>query len=303
MAIEFITIDEMQNAKTDIMNYLDSTPIDELIGDIASIINIEPKQSDIFYPIREKVNMHFTGENVQWGKISTRFLGNVLSGFQQVIDALGNALDNNATEGGRIPNDVLRQTDFVINAPYAASFGIVMTADVENTLFPSESLISRSLNHLYKLLQSSDNADMFCDVISDLGSRVLNDYTAWIRAFEGTGINFEIERHDVTHTTHKWEARAADIPKIVNVLKSVEKPQKVGVEINGLLVGIDLRLKTFDLVNEEMGPVTGRGSDDVLLKCLPLMNKNINACLTKTIFRNSYTSKEKTIWHIDDIKL
>lgn len=251
--------------------------------------------------LKESVKLVISGENVSKGKISTRVLVAVLDGFQAVADSIANSLINEPTSSGKIPSNILQQTDLELVNIFEGSFGVELEAKIEDSLIVDNAIITQTLDKFFKLLSSADDNDKVFDEISELGSRTLNHYKAWLKSISEYGIEVQVDRKNQYAENYSWKMKKDILPSLLNSLENLKEEFTEEVDIDGRLTGLNLRKETFEFISSTEEVISGRGKYEVIQNNKQLLGETIRLKLIKNVTRNLSTGREKITWFLKEI--
>ncbi|MCD2347418.1 hypothetical protein [Clostridium guangxiense] len=251
--------------------------------------------------LKESVKLIISGENVKKGKISSRVLVAVLDGFQSIADSIANSLINEPTSSGKIPANVLKQTDLELVNIFEGSFGVELESNIEDNLMVDNAVITETLDKLFNLLSSADDNDKVFDEISELGSRTLNHYKTWLKDISEYGVEVQLERKNQYAENYSWKMKRDKLPSLLNSLDNLKDEFTEELEIVGKITGLNLRKETFEFICNTEEVISGRGKYEIIENNKHLLGETVKLKLIKNVTRNLSTGREKIIWFLKDI--
>lgn len=251
--------------------------------------------------LKESVKLIISGENIKKGKISSRILVAVLNGFQSVADSIANSLINEPTSSGKIPANILHQTDLELVNIFEGSFGVELESNIEENLMVDNAVITETLDKLFGLLSSADDNDKVFDEISELGSRTLNHYKTWLKDISEYGVEIQVERKNQYAENYCWRMKRDMLPSLLNSLENLKEEYTEEVYVEGKLTGLNLRKEKFEFINNKEEVISGRVKYEIIENNKHLLGEKVKLNLIKNITRNLSTGREKITWFLKDI--
>lgn len=252
---------------------------------------------------REKLTIIISGEGVGEGTVSVRVLASVLNGIQSLADSIANALGNEPTQHGKIPQDIVNRSELKFTKCYPGSFGVELEGTVEDCLFYTEEpLLTQTISKLFALLSTGDDSDKITDQIAELGTRTLNNYKQWLKFISEQNININCNWSSSFAGDYTWKVYSERLPTILNILNHIKEQTEEQLNVIGKITGLNIRKETFEIINEDGQVISGRSRYDMLIKNKLFMGQKASLTLIKTTVLNVTTGKEKVSWYLKDIK-
>lgn len=247
---------------------------------------------------REAFNYHIFPMDHRRHEIPARKLGSVLATSQELIDALGQAMDGNPTVRGAIPAEILTRTRVNVCHVFKGSFGVQFQASQQSDLF-DESLISAALEEFGNLVLAADSEDLLSNKLHSLKGRVaskyrrllkeLNDIESgilldWGSVSDGRGGTFELTKEQVS--------RAYAIVDRIDIAMAEE------LVVHGCLVGFNSRTKRYEILSsEDQKSYSGKVSADAVISVEhPAIDSNYFASLRMLVETQSSSGDELIRW-------
>ena len=249
----------------------------------------------------EKLTLVISGKGVEKGSISARVLAAVLNGLQSIADSIANALGNEPTEKGKIPSDILRQSDLIVVNTFPGSFGIELEGKIEYSNLFDDPLLTQTLSRLFGLLSSGTDADKIMESIADLGPRTLSHYKQWIKTMAEQEVSVHCEWKSRYAERYFWSIDTSTLPTLLETLDTIREEDSTEIELSGSLTGMNIRKETFEFMDDEGNIITGRSKNELLRNHRDLIGEKSRFKFIKTTTRNVSTGKEKISWFLFEV--
>ncbi|MBQ7255197.1 MAG: hypothetical protein IJS31_02995 [Oscillospiraceae bacterium] len=250
---------------------------------------------------KDTITMRIYGESVQKGKISSRTLLAALSGFQSMLDSIANAIVHSPTARGKIPDRVKSITAFEVVGTFAGSFGLVLEKPTEQPGFAAtDTELNGILSEMFTVLESVDDDEQLTSVITPLGKRTVTHYREWLDGLQDSGVNLELDWKNNSANSRRMHLVKEKTPNIISTLDTIDKIDNEDITLVGILTGINIRSRSFEMIVDDYGLVKGHALPETLMGALGNMGKEISAKMVKSI---SFTKAgiQKTNWHLSSI--
>ena len=248
---------------------------------------------------KEKVSLRIYGDRIEPGRISGRVLLDVLSGFQQMLDSVANAMFHSPTARGKIPNKIKNMTSFDIVGTFAGSFGLDLEYSKDQCGIDSETFeLNRILNGMFSVLETTDNGEMLMEAIAPFGKRSVTRYREWLNDLNENDVNLELNWLDNTAIKRNLHIKKEKSSQIISVLDTIEKIDQEEIAIIGKLNGINIRKLTFEISVDDIGIVKGTSKMERLISLTDKIGSVINVNLIKST-TYSKTGIQKHSWYLE----
>ncbi|RKU31565.1 hypothetical protein C6497_01600 [Candidatus Poribacteria bacterium] len=194
---------------------------------------------------RELVNFAFNFGGIFRTEAPVDFLGNILTGLQQVINRIGAKCVNSTSK--KIPEDIKSSMGISLLEVGAGSFEIQL-ASTEYVGILKESELGNSINEFVKILNSGSNEDELKSLMDQFGPRVAKGYTNFLKPLSESVIDTKFtwtSPHPDRGGTAKLTQ--SQIINAIDILEKIQEETSEKITIRGTLVGISVRDKTFQL--------------------------------------------------------
>ena len=193
-----------------------------------------------------------------------RPLGEFLSNFQQVVDAVGASLLDHTAARGSIPRGILDRTELQVAGTFAGSFGTTLTTVSRADLFGA-SLAGHSMELFLRVVNLALKAEELTATIREHGPRVATRLRvlyetlesarataniSWTPPSSGRGGSAFLSREAVTST--------------LSTLTALEASEAEELPVTGRLIGVNIRTKSYELRTESERRYSGRVAEAAL---------------------------------------
>ena len=251
---------------------------------------------------KETISIRIYGDKVETGKISSRVLLAVLGGFQSMLDSVANAMLNSPTSRGKIPGHIKDITEFEVVGTFAGSFGVRLEREVlQSGMSSGDTDINRALDELFNVLETLDNSEQLLSVITPCGKRTVMHYRQWIDDMRDNDVNLEVDWVDDSARTRKLHILKERAPSIITTLDTIDKIENEDVTLCGMLNGVNIRNRTFEMSVEGEGLIKGKASLETLISITDKIGTEIVATMIRS---NAFTKAgiQKISWYMSKIE-
>ena len=251
---------------------------------------------------KETISIRIYGDKVETGKISSRVLLATLGGFQSMLDSVANAMLNSPTSRGKIPGHIKDITEFEVVGTFAGSFGVRLEREVlQSGMSSGDTDINRALDELFNVLETLDNSEQLLSVITPCGKRTVMHYRQWIDDMRDNDVNLEVDWVDDSARTRKLHILKERAPSIITTLDTIDKIENEDVTLCGMLNGVNIRNRTFEMSVEGEGLIKGKASLETLISITDKIGTEIVATMIRS---NAFTKAgiQKISWYMSKIE-
>lgn len=251
---------------------------------------------------KETISIRIYGDKVETGKISSRVLLAALGGFQSMLDSVANAMLNSPTSRGKIPGHIKDITEFEVVGTFAGSFGVRLEREVlQSGMSSGDTDINRALDELFNVLETLDNSEQLLSVITPCGKRTVMHYRQWIDDMRDNNVNLEVDWVDDSARTRKLHILKERAPSIITTLDTIDKIENEDVTLCGMLNGVNIRNRTFEMSVEGEGLIKGKASLETLISITDKIGTEIVATMIRS---NAFTKAgiQKISWYMSKIE-
>ena len=251
---------------------------------------------------KETISIRIYGDKVETGKISSRVLLAALGGFQSMLDSVANAMLNSPTSRGKIPGHIKDITEFEVVGTFAGSFGVRLEREVlQSGMSSGDTDINKALDELFNVLETLDNSEQLLSVITPCGKRTVMHYRQWIDDMRDNDVNLEVDWVDDSARTRKLHILKERAPSIITTLDTIDKIENEDVTLCGMLNGVNIRNRTFEMSVEGEGLIKGKASLETLISITDKIGTEIVATMIRS---NAFTKAgiQKISWYMSKIE-
>lgn len=251
---------------------------------------------------KETVSIRIYGDKIEKGKVSSRILLAALGGFQSMLDSVANAMLNSPTSRGKIPDHIKDITEFEVVGTFAGSFGVRLEREILQSGMSSGDIdINRALDELFNVLEALDNSEQLLSAITPCGKRTVMHYRQWIDDMRDSDVNLEVNWVDDSAQTRKLHILKERAPSIITTLDTIDKIENEDVTLYGMLNGVNIRNRTFEMSIEGEGLIKGNASLETLISITDKIGTEVTATMIKS---KSFTKTgiQKISWYMSKIE-
>ncbi|MEY8296446.1 MAG: hypothetical protein ACLRJC_00650 [Emergencia timonensis] len=236
---------------------------------------------------KETIKLRIYGANIKTGKISSKVFLSVLNGFQSMTDIMAEYIVRTSmSKDGKINNELKSVTanlsDFQIVDTFAGSFGVVLEKDYgQIAINANVSKENQVIDAVFNIVENSEDVDSLIETIVPYGKRTVQHYKAWMESIIDNDANIELNWIDPSASSRKVNVRSEMANYIVTTLSSIDVSEDEDVELIGILTGVNIRKKTFELSIEDVGVIKGKSNLETLITVSNHLSKRVIAQLTK----------------------
>jgi hypothetical protein len=203
------------------------------------------------------------GKPVHGHSIDADFLSELLGKLQDVARSFVAAMAGRATAAGPIPQPLQRMAKLRFAGSFAGSFGMVLeTADEQRELeITGAAPLADALSTLLDLLESGADRVRLLDGLGSLGERARSHYRDLLQNIAKEQATLEVVWPTVSGP-RAARIKASTARRAAAVLAQVKEETEYEVR-TGLLTGANVRLGTFELVDDRAEVIAGRISRQI----------------------------------------
>lgn len=247
---------------------------------------------------RETYNFHLYPWDTQLPELELRGLGGLLISFQDLVDAIGQSCNGEATLKGAIPHHILSKTKFKAAHIFKGSFGIQFKSDSINDIF-WDSLASDTLLELTNLLKIGDNEDNISNKLHLLQGRVASKYRSFLRELTrlNTPVKFDWGSPNIERGYELYFTKEI-LKNVYSIVSKIEVNMSDEITFQAELLGLDTKTKKYRVRHlDENEDYFGKISEESLNQVARSeINGIYEVTLKKIIETNSSSGVEYIKW-------
>jgi hypothetical protein len=249
----------------------------------------------------ETLDILLEGSRIRKGSAPVMIVADVLGSLQGLIHSVARAIHSGPKNRGRIPVEIAKITDLQLNALYAGSLGMKLSAPISTDIF-GESLITKTLEELYKILEAKDNPEEIINSFSKLGNHSYRRYSIFLSHVIRNSIHVRTKWVDLSGQERTWAPTEDELRNIYDALLNIGEGTSETLIAEGVLMGASLLRDRFEFIKSDNGEtITGTLADQVREKIQPYFGVNCKALLQSHTFVNRATAESRTSWSLLDL--
>jgi hypothetical protein len=195
-----------------------------------------------------RLRLHFP--NIKALEAPATALGRILIDLQEILNTIGQALKDRATEAGRIPNQILVDNMMNYSGAYQGSFGIeLISAQWPNVLGEAE--IDAAVDEIVELIKIGDDPDQLKKKMTELKPRVAKNYYDFLGDIEKYVDKADIEWAAPVSGKYNNASISKEIASLAMVVIDLGHEEPVEkITIKGELTGLNLRKRSFEIISD-----------------------------------------------------
>ena len=239
---------------------------------------------------REQIALHLDLNNIRQTEAPAELLGGVLQRFQQLLASVSRS----RYRPGKAPKDAIPQVN-VRRFSYASFTVELVSDDIVDLLKISKT--GDALEQIIELINIHNNLEGIKEKIKELRPNITFSYAQFLKSLDieslisDTHIEWASPRQHGQLKTASINAK--QVKDTIDIIEKAElKPPEV-LKVTGILIGANLRGKTFELsADERRKKYAGRISDKYLKNIrVVALGEHYNATIIQTLIINYATEK------------
>jgi hypothetical protein len=202
------------------------------------------------------------GESVKYHRIYSNVLGDLLVGFQGLINSISHSIVKGPSEShGPIPESIVTGSRVVVRATCGGSFRVILSSDHPALI---ESATKTALRRLNALLDCEDNKDMIKKEIKELGPRTISSYKKFLEAIYKS--KSEIKLYDMLKP-EEFDTKVVTSELAEKIWKVIDKEDSIPdkeEDYRGVIKALSLIKYNFQFIISDSGAVISGGFDPSL---------------------------------------
>ena len=195
--------------------------------------------------VRELLNFAFNFGGVFRTEAPIDSLGNILTGLQKVINRIGTK-NVNSTSKQKL-EDIKNRMGISLLEVGAGSFEIQLASTEYVGIF-KESDLGNAINEFVKILNSGCNQEQLKPLMEQFGPKIAKDYADFLKPLSESVIDTRFTWAS-PHPDRGGTAQLSQsqMIKAIDILEKIQEETLKTIRIQGTLVGISLRDKSFQI--------------------------------------------------------
>lgn len=200
-------------------------------------------------------------------EVGARKLGEILAITQELLDALGQAVDGKPTVRGPLAVELLQKTKVNVSHVFHDSFGVQFRADKYSDLL-DHSKISDALVEFGNLLLAGDSEDLLSNKLHSLKGRVASKYSRLLKGLSDLQSGLFLDWGAVHHERGgKFSLTLEQVVKAHAIVDRIDIEMAEEVVVRGKLIGYNSRIQRYEIFSmEDAKNYSGRVADDAEIR-------------------------------------
>ena len=196
---------------------------------------------------RPVLNLAFSFPGIDIMQAPAVDLGNLLQSAQYLIDAIGQFKAGESTVKGSIPEKITRQTRLAVAGTFAGSFGVEMIAFKQPGLF-GDSLVEDAIETFLNLIKIGKNSEELRIFLLEAQPRVASRHSIFLQTLINSKAKMNAEWGSFSEGKgNSAELILRDAKIVLSIVNQVEDEKPREYKVEGELVGINKRTKSFEI--------------------------------------------------------
>lgn len=207
-------------------------------------------------------DLDISGEPAKYHRIYSNVLGDLLIGFQGLINSISHSIVKGPSESrGPIPESIVAGSRVVVRATCGGSFRVILSSDQPALI---ESATKTALRRLNALLDCEDNKDLIKQEIKELGPRTISSYKKFLEIIYKS--KSEIKLYDLLRP-EEFNTKIVTSDLAEKIWKVIDKEEIIPdkeEDYRGIIKALNLIKYNFQFVISDSDDVISGGFDPSL---------------------------------------
>ncbi len=301
------------NSKIDIITVdnIDTSNLPEHGEMLSRTKSVSDLESDKLLPAalssgKESIDLRFQFKKQADRSIAPlRHLGNVSVSLQQFVDDLSAFFQGVLPKRGRLPVELLRDSELCVSGYFIKSFGINIVATNRSDFF-GDSCVNKPLETIMTLFDGERTIDCINELLHPLGARCASKYRILLEQLMAADADIIIEHASPKTGLQTRSFLSVDQAKtIVSIVKQLEKELFEKYIVPCKLIAFNSRTYHFEIETLEDGQrLTGKAEQNAIPETMMVViYENYNATIQETIEVSPITGEQKkkfTMLYLDN---
>lgn len=196
---------------------------------------------------REVLHLTLEFPSIQRMEAPIADLGVILQSLQHLLNAIGQVKAGRPTILGKIPKQVITQTELAVIGTFAGSFGVEIVASTQADLF-GDSLIGNAIEELLKLVNIGSNAEELRNCLLKLKSRSASRYRDFLQSLVDARTELNLDWGSPKQNRgDSAELSLFTAKAIIEIINQIQAETPEEYEVTGELIGANKRTKTYEI--------------------------------------------------------
>lgn len=233
-----------------------------------------------------------------------RHLGNVAVSLQLLVDDLSAFFQGVLPRRGRLPVELLRDSELCMSGHFLGSFGINIIASKRSDFF-GDSTVCKPLDTVMTLFNGENTIDCINELLHPLGARCASKYRILLEQLMAADADVVIEHASPKTGLQKKSVLSVEQAReIVSLVKQLEEEMFEKYIVPCVLIAFHSRTYHFEIETHDDGQrITGKAESDAIPENMSVViYQNYNATIQETIEVSPITGEKKkkyTLLYLD----
>lgn len=180
-------------------------------------------------------------------------IARIMNTFQDTVDALGEIATSRPSDRGPIPRALLEETQLNLYGLRAASFAFLVSTDPARPKLFDANVVTSSLGLLMSLMGASSSPDELQIVMGQIHKRATSRYSELLEELDHSGSSVKVILAEPSGQTREVTMTKAQILASLGAARRALNPEEEEIQVDGLLIGVNERLHSFEIFDESLG--------------------------------------------------
>lgn len=198
------------------------------------------------------------GEDDEKPKIST--IAKSLGDFQSLLTIIYDAIKSGKPkETARVSAESAGETALEFGYSFAGSVGFMMTMPNERLLI-GETNLDEAMSQVFKMAKSQDT-DQVAAFAKTIGIAPIRKIYQWAEDHVSSGMNVDIKWLRNEQVRNELRVDLQELENLIEIIAKTSEEKIEDIEVDGLLVGADVKTRTFHMTFPEAKEIRGELSE------------------------------------------
>jgi hypothetical protein len=223
-------------------------------------------------------------------------LTSALESFQWAISTIFDALKNGPKKRGRVSADSMQQSEFDFAYAGSGSIAVVLSIPNDRLMF-GETLIDRSVDAFFSATQA-ETRDQILEFAHEAGIPSVRRLYEWSGALAAHGVSADIQWRRQDQIRSRLSVEGPRLKRLREIIEEASETESERVELVGLLVGLDVDLKTFHIKVPNADDIVGTWSDEFQYDARYILQSRYTVRLIKKSKTYYAYEREEISWEL-----